>query len=266
MQTSCTVEDIITKLYKLKPDKSPGIDQIHPHVLKECREKIAVPLFIIFKKSMEEGYTPEDWRQARVTPIFKKGSKRQACNYRPVSLTSVPCKIMESLVRDAILKHLNENNLLSNKQHGFIKGRSCMTNLLSTLEDLTRSLDEGFDIDILYLDYSKAFDTVPHKRLISKLQAYGISGKILDWVRSFLSHRRQNVGVRNAHSEWADVRSGVPQGSVLGPILFVIYINDLPDIVSSTTKMFADDTKIYNQIDKNSNRGEETIQQDLNQL
>ena len=101
-----TVEDIITKLYKLKPDKSPGIDQIHPHVLKECREKIAVPLFIIFKKSMEEGYTPEDWRQARVTPIFKKGSKRQACNYRPVSLTSIPCKIMESLVRDAILKHL----------------------------------------------------------------------------------------------------------------------------------------------------------------
>ena len=141
-----------------------------------------------------------------------------------------------------------------------------MTNLLSTLEDLTSSLDEGFDVDILYLGYSKAFDTVPHKRLIAKLEAYGISGKILEWVRSFLSNRKQHVGVRHARSEWADVISGVPQGSVLGPILFVIYINDLPDIVSSTTKMFADDTKIYHKIDKNSNRGEETIQQDLNHL
>ena len=107
---------------------------------------------------------------------------------------------------------------------------------------------------------------VPHKRLISKLESYGITGKIQEWVKSFLSQRKQHVGVRSAQSEWADVISGVPQGSVLGPILFVIYINDLPDIVSSTTKMFADDTKIYNKIDKNNSSGEEKIQQDLDRL
>ena len=261
-----TIEDVIDKLRGLKPDKSPGIDSIHPYVLRECAEVMAIPLYHIYQKSMEEGVVPEDWRQARVVPIFKKGSKSKASNYRPVSLTSVPCKVMESLVRDAVLDHVNINNLLSAEQHGFTSGRSCLTNLLVTLEEITKYLDEGLGVDVIYLDYSKAFDTVPHKRLISKLTAYGINGKVIKWIQEFLSNRRQQVGVRGELSSWAEVISGVPQGSVLGPILFVLYINNLPDIVTSTAKLFADDTKLYNQVTNNNSEGSDQIQEDLKKL
>ena len=140
----------------------------------------------------------------------------------------------------SLLSHVNKHELLSKEQHGFTSGRSCLINLLETLEDITRSIDDGFGIDVIYLDYAKAFDTVPHKRLISKLQAYGISGQVLNWIQDFLSNGKQQVSVRSGTSDWADVLSGVPQGSVLGPILFVVYINDLPDIVSSSAKLFAD--------------------------
>ena len=261
-----TVEDVVEKLRQLKPDKSPGIDQVHPYVLRECCEDMAVPLFMIFRKSLDEGRIPEDWKMVRVTPIFKKGSKNQAGNYRPVSLTSVPCKVMESLLRYIILKHVMENNLLSEDQHGFSKGKSCMSNLLIILEDVTESLDEGFGVDIIYLDYSKAFDTVPHKRLISKLEAYGISGEILQWIQDFLNGRKQHVSVRKGLSDWADVLSGVPQGSVLGSTLFVLYVNDLPDIVESKVKLFADDTKLYSRVQKDDPEGSDTIQNDLTNL
>ena len=163
-----------------------------------------------------------------------------------------------------MLDHAKDTNILDQNQHGFMQGKSCLTNLLETLEDITASLDCGDAIDVIFLDYQKAFDSVPHKRLVSKLQAYGYGEKVVNWVKSFLTGRTQRVIVRGSSSSCAEVVSGVPQGSVLGPILFIIYINDLPDIVKSQLKMFADDTKIYGKV--NSQDDIYIIQKDLEHL
>ena len=143
------------------------------------------------------------------------------------------------------MTHMTENDLLSPKQHGFIQGRSCVTQLLAVLDSWTLALDEGGNIDTIYLDFAKAFDTVPHQRLLTKLRGYGIEGRILTWIEAFLTDRRQRVVVNDSRSSWADVTSGIPQGSVLGPMLFIIYINDMPTSVLSSIYLFADDAKVY---------------------
>ena len=224
-----TEDDIYKKLIQLKIDKSPGPDLIHPRVLYETRNVIARPLFLIFRKSLEFGTLPTDWKLAEVTAVHKKGSKSDSGNYRPISLTSVCCKLLESLVRDHIMKHLLDNNLLSNKQYGFIKGRSTMLQLLHMMDDWTLCLEKGGQIDAIYSDFEKAFDKVPHKRLISKLHSYNIDEGIIKWIVDFLKARKYRVRVNGSYSGWHDVTSGIPQASVLGPILCLIYINDLED-------------------------------------
>jgi hypothetical protein len=143
------------------------------------------------------------------------------------------------------MAHLQNNKLLSEEQFGFRPKRSCTSQLLTTCDSWSQSIEEGDNIDVIFLDYRKAFDTVPHKRLAAKLEAYGVQGPLKQWIEDFLSDRVQRVVVAGECSEWADVTSGMPQGSVLGPVLFVIYINDLPENVSCQTKMFADDTKLF---------------------
>jgi ribonuclease P/MRP protein subunit RPP40 len=162
-----------------------------------------------------------------------------------VSLTSVTCKVMESLVREKLIDHLKENNLISDSQHGFVGGRSCATNLIAVFDAWTEILEDGGCIDTIYLDFAKAFDTVPHERLLQKLKGMGIQGKVLQWIRSFLSDRVQKVIVEGEESGWRDVVSGIPQGSVLGPMLFICFINDLPEEVVSEVFVFADDTKLF---------------------
>ena len=156
------------KLKSLKPSKSPGPDGIHPRVLRELADVIADPLKQIFDKSLSEGKLPSEWKDAEVRPIFKKGDKTAPGNYRPVSLTSVVCKVFESFIRDALYNHLVNNKLLSTEQFGFCKGRSCLTQLLATIYDWFLNLDNNIPVDAVYLDLRKAIDTVPHRRLLKK--------------------------------------------------------------------------------------------------
>ena len=198
---------------------------------------------------MEEEKIPTIWKKANVTAIFKEGEKSKAENYHPISLTSVPGKLMERLVKNAIVEHMTTNNLFSEAQHSFLKGKSCVTQLLEYLEDITESMDNGNDVDVIYLDFCKAFDKIPHRRLIKKLEIYGIKGKLLNWIRDFLSERQQRVFIKGSSSTWTDIASGVPQGSVLGTTLFLVYINDLPEAIEGLVKIFADDTKVYRAIE-----------------
>ncbi|MEN8123309.1 MAG: reverse transcriptase family protein [Bacteroidota bacterium] len=207
---------------------------------------------------------PHDWTDANISSIHKKGSKLSPNNYRPISLTSQIIKLMERLILDHINNLLQRNNTINCVQHGFQDKCSCVTQLLDCLNDWTINFDQSRETDIIYLDFKKAFDTVPHQRLLHKLRQVGVRGKILYWIENFLTSRRQRVILKNGTSSWLHVHSGVPQGSILGPTLFLIYVNDLPEIISTTAKMFADDTKIYAKIQ--SIQDCINLQNDLNAL
>ena len=261
---SVDTAEVLKELKQLKTDKAAGPDEIPAILLNRCAEELAEPLRRFFQKTVEEGTIPEDWKKAKIAPIHKKGSKKKASNYRPVSLTSQVCKILERIIRKHLINHLDLYQLITPFQHGFVQKKSCQTNLLVALEDWTRALDEGHDLDIIYLDFQKAFDTVPHQRLLKKLSAYGVQGKVLRWIESFLVGRTQQVVVGNGTSRWGGVTSGVPQGSVLGPTLFIVYINELPRLVSSSIAIFADDTKLYRTIRDIGD--EQALQDDLRTL
>jgi hypothetical protein len=163
-------EDLIYKhLKRLKVGKTPGVDGIVPQVLVECAAMLSKPLLMIFHTSLKEGKVPKDWKGANVTAIFKKGSKEEAGNYRPVSLTSCVCKVLEALIKEAMVEHLEMQNLIKDSQYGFMKGRSCVSNLLVFLEEVTAEVDRGNPVDIIYLDFQKAFNKVPHRRLMEKV-------------------------------------------------------------------------------------------------
>lgn len=259
-----TEREVLNCIDKLKLNKSPGPDTISPRVLKEARNEFAKPLTALFNKSLQLGVIPDDWKLANVTPIFKKGSKTLPSNYRPISLTSVVCKLLETLIRDKLVNHLEENKLLRNTQHGFRNKRSCLTNLLDFLHDVFNCYDDSKAVDIIYLDFQKAFDKVPHKRLLIKLKAHGIDGMVLRWIENWLFKRKQRVVINGKSSNWTDVTSGVPQGSVLGPILFLVYVNDIDEGLSCIISKFADDTKIANTV--LSNEQAEEMQINLNTL
>ena len=245
-----TQEDIYASLAKLKINKSPGPDQLHPRILYETRDVITYPLFLIFNKSLETGRLPQDWKLAEVTAIYKKGPKHDRSNYRPISLTSVCCKILESLIRDHMMTYLLDNKLLSKRQYGFIRNRSTSLQLLQIMDKWTEYLEYGGQVDVIYSDFEKAFDKIPHKRLISKLISYGFNTTLINWIQDFLKSRKFRVRVNSSFSLWDAVTSGIPQGSVLGPLLFIIFINDLVECCEPFCEiyLFADDAKLFRHI------------------
>ena len=236
----------VQKLLKeLNPYKATGPDEVPSRILQVGALELAPALVKLYQYSIDTGEVPQDWRDANVVPIFKKGDRHQPSNYRPVSLTSVVCKVLEHIVHSSIMTHFDRWNILCDSQHGFRKRRSCETQLIETIDDIARHLSDGNQVDVILLDFEKAFDKVPHSRLLNKLDFYGVRGKVNNWIKAFLSNRKQQVVLEGAKSSQEDVLSGVPQGTVLGPLLFLAYINDMPGCSDSNVRLFADDSLLY---------------------
>ena len=222
-----------------------------------------VPIFTsLFQSSIESGVVPEEWRRANITALFKKGDRSNPGKYRRVSLTSVTCKVLEHIVHSHVVKHLESHSILVDTQHGLRAKRSTESQLILTIDDIAKSFDARKNVDMAVLDFTKAFDKVPHRRLLHKLRLYEIKNSLSNWIRNFLSNRVQSVVVKGESSTLAAVLSGVPQGMVLGPLHFLIYINDLPD--QSKCRLFADDRLVYKEI--TSSADIDILKEDMEQL
>ena len=264
---SATSDEIAAAIATLDPKSSMGADGVHPRLLRNCGEQLSKPLSIIFASSLREGRLPAEWLKSIVTPIFKKLSRTTALNYRPVSVTSVPCKVLEKVIVQHLNHYLEVNQILVDEQFGFRKKHSTVDQLILTYNDITSTVNRGLTVDLVFFDYTKAFDKVCHTLLLCKLQSLGINNQLITWIGEFLRARTMRVRVHGTLSSSRPVSSGVPQGSVLGPILFLIYVNHTVSNLTSNYKLFADDIKLYlTRVLNNPVHDVATLQQDIDTL
>ncbi len=249
---------------KLNVSKANGPDGISNRVLKECADSLAIPLTDLFNKSMDEGVFPKLWKMSNVSPVYKKAFRYLKENYRPVSLLSCVSKIMERIVYNALYNYFKVNGLLSERNSGFKEKDSTINQLVHLCHQIYQGLDSAKDICLVFLDVSKAFDKVYHPALLHKLERMGVSGNLLTWLGSYLSGRKQTVVINGVCSDSKSINASVPQGSILGPLLFLAYINDLVDDLETTPYLFADDTSLFCPIDpKNMQVSFDSINRDL---
>ena len=237
--------DILKIIQNLNPNKAHGHDKVSIWMLKICGNSLYRPSELILIDCLVNGIFPSVWKKGNIVPVHKKNDKQRLNNYRPISLLPICSKIFEQLIFNEMFGFFIENDLISQHQSGFKPGDSCINQLLSITYEIYQSFDEGFDVHSVFLDISKAFDKVWHDGIIFKLKQNGISGNLLDLLSNFLRNRKQRVVLHGQTSSWADVNAGVPQGSILGPLLFLIYVNDLADGLSSNAKLFPDDTSLF---------------------
>ena len=245
-----TESDVFDQLSVLDTSKAYGEDGIPPKLLKEGRKEISKSLCQLFNLSLQQCSVPRMWKKSNIVPIFKKDNASIISNYRPISLLSAVGKTMERIVFKYLYNHLTDNFILSENQSGFQPGRSTVTQLVEIFHEFCKSMEAGKEIRVVFLDISKAFDRVWHSGLLHKLQLAGVNGNLLAWFKDYLSERYQRVIINGQHSEWGVTNAGVPQGSVLGPILFLIFINDIVNTVSNCNiRLFADDTCLFLEVD-----------------
>ena len=249
-----SVHEVENVIKNLEPNKAVGPDLIHNRIIKAASPVIASALTLLFNKSLSEGRFPRCWKIAHITPIHKKDNQSICSNYRPISLLSCIGKVLEKCIQKRLLQFLKENNKINSCQSGFIPKDSTIYQLLSIYDDFCRSLDDKVSTEAIFFDISKAFDRVWHRGLLHKLNSTGIQGPLLNWFSDYLQNRTQAVVIKGQKSNYLNITAGVPQGSVLGPTLFLIYINDLTHSINSTIKLFADDTSMYLTLDNNPTR------------
>ena len=241
-----TTPDGVKQILKTLPlGKAAGPDRINNRILKELSEPLSLPLCDLFNFSLSSGKVPKIWKQANVTPIHKKDDPSDVSNYRPISLLSTVGKVLEKIVHKYLFNFFRNNNILTTLQSGFIPGDSTVNQLVDIYNTFCKALDEGKEVRAIFCDRSKAFDRVWHKGLLFKLRSAGISGSLLSWFTDYLHNRKQHVVLPGASSSWTSVGAGVPQGSILGPLLFLLYINDIVEDIDSSIRLFADDTSLY---------------------
>lgn len=257
-------EGITSLIRNLKLPSSAGCDKINSKLLKNTAYFSSQILYLLFTQSLQSGCVPDDWKIAQIVPIFKAGIRSLVTNYRPISLTSIPSKLLEHILTSNLMSHLESISYFYPHQHGFRKHYSCQTQLAEFTHDLLQQMDNNLQVDAVLLDFSKAFDRVSHNHLLAELSSLNIPFTLLSWIEHFLKGRTQFTSANHYESDLTNVTSGVPQGASLSPVLFLIYINDLPLNINSKLRLFADDCVLYTTI--TSTNDHNNLQTDLNNI